>query len=87
MKWVIRILQGLLVVGFAAFGVMKLTGNAMQVQTFEGFGYPLAFMYFIGFCEVLGSYWTIGWILEIKNCFTGFWWTRITNGWCCVFTF
>lgn len=55
MKWVIRILQGLLVVGFAAFGVMKLTGNAMQVQTFEGFGYQLGFMYFVGFCEVLGA--------------------------------
>lgn len=55
MKWVIRILQGLLAVGFAAFGVMKLTGNAMQVQIFEGFGYPLGFMYFVGFCEVLGA--------------------------------
>lgn len=67
MKWVIRILQGLLVVGFAAFGVMKLTGNAMQVQTFEGFGYPLGFMYFVGFCEVLGA---IGLVV-------GFWKSRI----------
>lgn len=67
MKWVIRILQGLLVVGFTAFGVMKLTGSAMQVQTFEGFGYPLAFMYFIGFCEILGA---IGLLV-------GFWKSRI----------
>ncbi|MFB9760517.1 DoxX family protein [Ectobacillus funiculus] len=67
MKWVIRILQGLLAVGFAAFGVMKLTGNAMQVQIFEGFGYPLGFMYFVGFCEVLGA---IGLLI-------GFWKSRI----------
>src|SRR3954453_12989352 len=52
MKWVIRILQGLLVVGFAASGVMKLTGNAMQVQIFEDFGFPLGFMYFVGVCEI-----------------------------------
>ncbi len=68
MKWVIRILQGLLVVGFVAFGIMKLTGNEMQVQTFKGFGYPLGFMYFVGFCEVLGA---IG-------LFVGFWKSRIT---------
>ncbi|WP_129730466.1 MULTISPECIES: DoxX family protein [Bacillaceae] len=67
MKWVIRILQGLLAVGFAAFGVMKLTGNVMQVQIFEGFGYPLGFMYFVGFCEVLGA---IGLLV-------GFWKSRI----------
>jgi len=67
MQWVIRILQGLLAVGFAAFGVMKLTGNAMQVQIFEGFGYPLGFMYFVGFCEVLGA---IGLLV-------GFWKSRI----------
>lgn len=67
MKWVIRILQGLLAVGFAAFGVMKLTGNAMQVQIFEGFGYPLGFMYFVGSCEVLGA---IGLLV-------GFWKSRI----------
>ena len=67
MQWVIRILQGLLAVGFAAFGLMKLTGNAMQVQIFEGFGYPLGFMYFVGFCEVLGA---IGLLI-------GFWKSRI----------
>ncbi|MGM0878167.1 MAG: DoxX family protein [Bacillota bacterium] len=55
MKWVIRILQGLLVVGFVAFGVMKLTGNAMQVQTFEALGFPLGFMYFVGVCEIAGA--------------------------------
>ncbi|MED4267857.1 DoxX family protein [Priestia megaterium] len=55
MKWVIRIIQGLLVVGFTAFGVMKLTGNAMQVQTFTDLGYSLGLMYFVGVCEVLGA--------------------------------
>lgn len=55
MKWVIRIIQGLLVVGFAAFGVMKLTGNAMQVQIFESLGLPLGFMFILGVCEIAGA--------------------------------
>lgn len=55
MKWVIRIIQGLLVAGFAAFGLMKLTGNEMQVQTFEVLGFPLGFMYFVGICEIAGA--------------------------------
>ncbi|MDO6851673.1 hypothetical protein COE08_00990 [Priestia megaterium] len=55
MKWVSRIIQGLLVVGFIAFGMMKLTGNAMQVQTFTSLGYPLGLMYFVGICELLGA--------------------------------
>lgn len=55
MKWVVRIIQGLLVIGFIAFGMMKLTGNPMQVQAFNSLGYPLGFMYFVGACEVLGA--------------------------------
>jgi uncharacterized membrane protein YphA (DoxX/SURF4 family) len=55
MKWVIRIIQGLLTVGFVAFGLMKLTGNVMQVQTFEALGLPLGFMYFVGICEIVGA--------------------------------
>ncbi|MEW9672768.1 DoxX family protein [Ammoniphilus sp. 3BR4] len=53
--WVIRIIQGLLVVGFIAFGMMKLTGNAMQIQTFKSLGYSLGMMRFVGACEVLGA--------------------------------
>ncbi|SEB57610.1 DoxX family protein [Paenibacillus sp. GP183] len=34
---------------------MKLTGNAMQVQTFNDLGYPLGLMHFVGICEVLGA--------------------------------
>ncbi|MEK8127126.1 DoxX family protein [Paenibacillus filicis] len=67
MKWVIRILQGLLVLGFIAFGLMKLTGDAMQVQTFTSFGYSLELMYFVGLCEVIGA---IGLVV-------GFWKSRI----------
>ncbi|XEC96059.1 DoxX family protein [Paenibacillus tarimensis] len=55
MKWVIRIIQGLLVVGFILFGTMKLTGNEMLVQTFTALGYSTGFMYFLGVCEVLGA--------------------------------
>ncbi|NGY89461.1 DoxX family protein [Bacillus megaterium] len=63
----LRIIQGLLVVGFFAFGTMKLTGNPMQVHTFEGFGYPLGLMYFVGICEIVGA---IGLLV-------GFWKSRI----------
>jgi putative oxidoreductase len=56
MKWTARIVQGLLVVGFIMFGIMKLTGNAQQVELFtEDFGYAKGFMYFVGACEVLGA--------------------------------
>lgn len=55
MKWVIRIIQGLLVVGFILFSSLKLTGNEMMVQTFAALGYSTGFMYFLGVCEVLGA--------------------------------
>lgn len=67
MKWVIRIIQGLLVVGFIAFGMMKLTGNEMQIRTFKSLGLSLGFMYFVGACEVLGA---IGLLL-------GFWKSKL----------
>jgi uncharacterized membrane protein YphA (DoxX/SURF4 family) len=56
LKWVVRIIQGLLTVVFLLTGVMKLTGNVQQVQIFtEAFGYPLGFMYIVGAGEVLGA--------------------------------
>jgi uncharacterized membrane protein YphA (DoxX/SURF4 family) len=56
MKWTTRIVQGLLIVCFIMFGIMKLTGNAQQVVLFtEVFGYAKGFMYFVGACEVLGA--------------------------------
>lgn len=55
MKWVVRIIQGLLAVGFILFGTMKLTGNEMLDQTFTALGYSTGFMYFLGICEVLGA--------------------------------
>ena len=56
MKWVVRILQALLIVAFVMAGIMKLTGNVDQVELFtEAFGYSEAFMYFVGICEILGA--------------------------------
>jgi len=34
---------------------MKITTNPAMVTAFEGFGYALWFMYFIGLAEVLGA--------------------------------
>lgn len=56
MKWFVRIFQGLLTVAFILTGVMKITGNAQQVQLFtDVFGYSLGFMHFVGVCEILGG--------------------------------
>lgn len=48
-------LQWLLVLFFIAQGIMKLTGNVATLEVFAGFGYTIAFMYFIGVCEILGA--------------------------------
>lgn len=64
MKWVIRIIQGLLTIAFFLAGIKKLIGDEQQVQMFtEAFGYSVGFMYFIGVCEILGA---IGFLI-------GFW--------------
>ncbi|MEW9501021.1 DoxX family protein [Jeotgalibacillus marinus] len=56
MKWVVRILQALLIVAFVMAGIMKLTGNVDQVELFtETFDYSKSFMYFVGVCEILGA--------------------------------
>jgi len=54
MKWVVRILQGLLAAAFLMFGAMKLGGGQAQVFV-EQYGYPAAFSYVVGAVEVLGA--------------------------------
>ena len=49
---VISILLGL---AYLMAGSMKLMGAEMNVESFTRYGYPLAFMYFIGLCEVAGA--------------------------------
>ncbi|MGM7683363.1 DoxX family protein [Cytobacillus sp. Hm23] len=56
MKWVTRIIQGLLAVAFILSGVMKFVGGAEQLEQMAGgFGYAVGFMYFIAACEILGG--------------------------------
>ena len=45
----------LLSLAFLMTGIMKLTGAEMAKAGFEGWGYPVMFMYFIGLCEVAGA--------------------------------
>ena len=45
----------LLTLAFLGSGIMKLTGADMVKATFEGWGYPILFAYFIGLCEVAGA--------------------------------
>ena len=45
----------LLSLAFLATGIMKLTGAEMVKAGFEGWGYPIFFMYIIGICEVAGA--------------------------------
>ena len=45
----------LLSLAFLATGIMKLAGAEMVKAGFEGWGYPIFFMYVIGLCEVAGA--------------------------------
>jgi putative oxidoreductase len=68
MKWTVRILQGLLAVGFLMSGGMKLSGSPDQIKAFtEGYGYAEWFMYIVGTVEVLMA---VGLII-------GFWMPRM----------
>lgn len=44
---------------------MKVGAKWMMVMGFDGYGYPLAFMFFIGYCEIFGaiSLWLRRWAL------------------------
>lgn len=56
MKWFIRIIQAVLIIGFLMSGVVKLSGNAQMLHDFkEVYGYSKGFMYTIGAFEILGA--------------------------------
>jgi len=56
MKWTVRILQGLLAVGFLLFGFMKVSANPMQVDAFTNiYGYGTGFMYVVGIVEIISA--------------------------------
>ncbi|MBT2601102.1 MULTISPECIES: DoxX family protein [unclassified Oceanobacillus] len=56
MKWTVRILQGLLAVGFLMFGFMKVSANPMQVDAFTNiYGYGTTFMYVVGIVEIISA--------------------------------
>ncbi|ANE45790.1 hypothetical protein SY83_05175 [Paenibacillus swuensis] len=68
MKWVTRIVQGLIALAFIMSGFLKLAGDAMQVKSFtEDYNYGLTMMYLVGAVEVLAG---IGLII-------GYWKPRI----------
>ena len=49
------VVTALLSLVFLLTGIMKLTGAEMVKEGFEGWGYPIIFMYFVGLCEVAGA--------------------------------
>lgn len=49
------ILSVLLAIAYLGAGSAKLAGAQPMQEAFTNFGYPLAFMYFIGLCEVAGA--------------------------------
>lgn len=56
MNWLLRIVQGLLAIGFLFFGYMKLSANPMMVESFNNiYGYGTGFMYIVGAIEVLSA--------------------------------
>ncbi|MDR7078142.1 putative membrane protein YphA (DoxX/SURF4 family) [Neobacillus niacini] len=56
MKWTVRVIQGLLVVGYLLFGFMKLSANPMQVEAFNDvYGYGTGFMFVVGAIEVISA--------------------------------
>jgi uncharacterized membrane protein YphA (DoxX/SURF4 family) len=57
MKWVIRIIQGILAAGFLMSGLMKLFSSAEQIREMftETLGYGAGFMYAVGAVETLAA--------------------------------
>jgi uncharacterized membrane protein YphA (DoxX/SURF4 family) len=56
MKWTVRILQGLLAIGFLLFGFMKVSANPIQVDAFTNiYGYGTTFMYVVGIAEIISA--------------------------------
>ncbi|WKA55212.1 DoxX family protein [Planococcus shixiaomingii] len=56
MKWIVRIIQGLLMVIYFMTGFLKLSGDPTQEQAFaEIYGYGAGFMYVVGVLEILAA--------------------------------
>jgi uncharacterized membrane protein YphA (DoxX/SURF4 family) len=57
MKWVIRIIQGILAAGFLMSGLMKLFSSVEQINEMftETLGYGAGFMYTVGTVETLSA--------------------------------
>ena len=56
MKWTVRILQGILAVGFLLFGFMKVSANPTQVEAFTNvYTYGTGFMYVVGAIEIISA--------------------------------
>ncbi len=72
MKWAVRIIQGLLAVGFLMSGPAKLFSTADQLREMytETLGYGAGFMYAVGAAETLAALALIA----------GFWQRRIALG-------
>ncbi|MFJ7828386.1 DoxX family protein [Psychrobacillus sp. NPDC096623] len=65
MKWTVRIIQGLLAIGFLLFGFMKVSANPMQVEAFNNvYGYGTGFMYVVGAIEIISA---IGLLIGFKK--------------------
>jgi putative oxidoreductase len=54
-KWGTLAATGLLTLAYLGAGAAKLSGAEEMVQSFTKFGFPPAFMYFVGACEVAGA--------------------------------
>ena len=65
------VLTVLLTLAFLMSGIMKLMGLEMVKEGFEGWGYPIFFMYIIGLCEVAGAIglWLRRFSFAAKVCF------------------
>jgi putative oxidoreductase len=69
MKWVIRILQGLLAVGFLMGGILKLISSDEQIREMftQPLGYGAGFMYGVGVTEILAAIGLIAGFWRIKT--------------------
>ena len=65
MKWIVRILQGLLALAYLMFGYLKLSGNELQAHEFtQTYGYSIGVMYIVGALEILAA---IGLLIGFKK--------------------
>lgn len=63
------IVTGLLGLAFLMAGMVKISGQDEMIQNFDKWGFPVAFMYFIGISELLGA---IGLFVKITRIYAAF---------------